>query len=169
MLQRPRKNSRKRLQFKQKSNPGVHRTMESQTATHHDAEIILKLYDLRREEVMRKARHWLAFEFKPKTVEDIFAVVQNTEAKESAYYRQVISYWEMAASLVLRGAVNADLFLDTQGEGLFFYAKFYAFHEEIQARTGRPFMRHTAQMLEKFPAARTVFDTIMKAQQPRAS
>jgi hypothetical protein len=142
--------------------------VESQTATHHDAEIILKLYDLRREEVLRKARHWLTFEFKPKTVEDISALAQNPSSLESAYYRQVISYWEMAASLVLRGAVNADIFLDSQGEGLAIYAKFYAFREEIQARSGRPFMRHTAQMIEKFPAARVVFDTILKAQQARA-
>ena len=141
----------------------------SQIATYEDATLILKLYELRREPVLRKARHWLIFEFNPKTVEELSAVAQGAGTEENAYYRQAISYWEMAASLVLRGAVKADLFLDSNGEGIFIFAKFNVFREEIQIRTGRPFMRHTAQMVDKYPAARDIFNAMVKAREARAS
>ncbi len=137
--------------------------MESQIATFEDATLILKLYELRREPVLRKARHWLIFEFNPATVEEFSAMARGSGTEENAYYRQVISYWEMAASLVLHGAVKADLFLDSNGEGLYILAKFNQFREEIKARTGRPFMRHTAQMVEKYPVAREIFGTMLKS------
>ncbi len=143
--------------------------MESQIATFEDATLILKLYDLRREAVLRKARHWLLFEFHPKTAEEFLAIARGSGVEENAYYRQVISYWEMAASLVLHGAVKADLFLDSNGEGLFIYAKFYSFREQLQAKTGRPFMRHTAQLIEKYPTARDMFNAMLKSVQATPS
>lgn len=143
--------------------------MESQIATYEDATLILKLYDLRREEVLRKARHWMIFEFNPTTVEEISAIAQDYSKQENAYYRQVMSYWEMAASLVLHGAVKADLFLDSNGEGLFLFAKFYPFREAIEAKSGRPFMRHTAKMVDKYPAARDIFNAMRKSIEARAT
>jgi len=142
--------------------------MESQIATHNDAEIILKLYDLRREEVLRKARHWVVFEFNPKTPEDFLAVVQERGSQENAYFRQVISYWEMAASLVIHGAVKSDLYLESNGEGILIFAKFYAFGETYTSKTGFPFMRQTAQMIEKYPMARDRFNATLKMIQDRA-
>lgn len=142
--------------------------MNNEIATHHDAELILKLYDLRREELLRKARRWLTFEFNPKSAEEFLAVAQNSGTQENAYFRQVVSYWEMAGSMVLRGAINADLFFDSNGEGLYIFAKFHAFHDEYRAKTGRTFMRHTAQLIEKYPAARDVFDWMLKSIQARA-
>lgn len=143
--------------------------MESQIATYHDAELILKLYELRREEVLRKARHWLIFEFNPQTAEELLAFAQGNDTQQHAYFRQVISYWEMAATLVLHGAVKADLFLDSNGEGIFIFAKFNDFREAIQAKTGRPFMRHTAQLIDRYPAARDIFNAILKSIQARTS
>lgn len=143
--------------------------MESQIATYHDAELILKLYELRREEVLRKARHWLIFEFNPQTAEELLAFAQGNDTQQHAYFRQVISYWEMAATLVLHGAVKADLFLDSNGEGIFIFAKFNDFREAIQAKTGRPFMRHTAQLIDRYPAARDIFSAILKSIQARTS
>lgn len=127
-----------------------------------DAQVILKLYDLRREEVLRKARHWLLFEFHPQSAEELIAVAQNPAVEGNAYYRQVISYWEMAASFVLRGAVDPNLYFDSQGEGLYIFAKFHAFREAIQAQTGRPFMRNTAELVEKYSAARTLLDRMLR-------
>jgi hypothetical protein len=143
--------------------------MESQIATYEDAKLILKLYDLRREAVLRKARHWVVFEFKPATAEEFLAVAQSSAAEENAYLRQVISYWEMAASLVLHGAVKADLYFPSNGEGLFIFAKFHSFREEYQARTGKPFMRQTAQLVDKFATAKEMFNTIVKSIQARTS
>jgi hypothetical protein len=145
------------------------REMESQIATYEDAKLVLKLYDLRREAVLRKARHFVAFEFKPATADEFFAIAQGPDTEQGAYFRQVISYWEMAASLVLHGAVKADLYFPSNGEGLFIFAKFHAFREEYQARTGRPFMRQTAQLVEKFSTAKEMFNTIVKSIQARTS
>jgi hypothetical protein len=142
--------------------------MESQIATHNDADIILKLYDLRREEVLRKARHWVLFEFNPRTPEEFLAVMQSTGSQENAYFRQVISYWEMAASLVIHGAVKSDLYLDSNGEGIFIFAKLHAFREAYTSRTGFPFMRQTAQMIDKYPMARDRFNARLKAIEERA-
>jgi hypothetical protein len=142
--------------------------MESQIATHNDADIILKLYDLRREEVLRKARHWMVFEFNPKTPEEFLAVLQGFGSQENAYFRQVISYWEMASSLVIHGAVKSDLYLDSNGEGILIFAKLHAFRDVYTAKTGFPFMRQTAQMIEKYPMARDRFNARLKAIQDRA-
>jgi|SRR6185437_78214 hypothetical protein len=142
--------------------------MESQIATHHDAEIILKLYDLRREDVLRKARHWVVFEFNPKTPEEFLALLQSGGSQENAYFRQAISYWEMAASLVIHGAVKSDLYLESNGEGILIFAKFYAFRETYLSKTGFPFMRQTAQMIEKYPMARDRFNARLKMVQDRA-
>src|ERR1035441_3059866 len=93
-------------------------------ATTVDAEVVMRLYELRREETLRKARHFMVFEFQPKTLEQLRAVSRDVKAKENVYWRQALSYWEMAASFVLQGAVDPDLFLDSNGEGILLYAKF---------------------------------------------
>jgi len=66
-------------------------------STNNDAELILKLYELRTEPTMREARNWITTEFWPNTAEEFFAVQRGRGTKENAYLRQVTSYWEMAA------------------------------------------------------------------------
>ena len=143
--------------------------MERQIATYEDADLILKLYQLRQETVLRQARHWLIFDFHPKTAEEFFAVVHGYGSPENDYYRQVLSYWEMAASLVLHGAVTADLFFDSNGEGLYILAKFHRFRNEFQAKTGRTLMRHTAHLIDTYPTAREIFGTMLKSIEAQAS
>ncbi len=75
-------------------------------ATAADAELVLKLYELRREETLRKARRFMVFDFNPKTLEELRAVSRDTKSEYNPYWRQVMSYWEMAPSLVLRGAID---------------------------------------------------------------
>src|SRR5580693_2696676 len=108
-----------------------------------DAQVILELYKLRQEEGLRAARKFIAFEFWPKDLEELRAVSRTPGSDKNASWRQVITYWEMAASLVLRGAVDADLFLDSQGEGLFLYAKFHHWHAETEKESGNRFMKET--------------------------
>jgi hypothetical protein len=127
--------------------------MESTLATVQDAELILKLYDLRREEVMRKARNWVVLEFNPQTIEEFMAPLKDMASQQNAYFRQVTSYWEMAASFVLHGALNADLFLDTNGEPFLVYAKFQRFLPEIRKQMPH-FMHHLSQLIEQYPSAR---------------
>ena len=142
--------------------------MESHLANSHDAELILKLYDLRREEKLRKARHWVLFDFHPTSAQEIVSVWRDFSNEHSDWLRQVVSYWELAASLVVHGAVNADLYLDSNGEGLFLYNKLEPFIEEIQKiNAGMPFMRNTATMVEKFPTAKDRFQRMRAFVQAR--
>lgn len=109
-------------------------------ATAHDAHLILKLYDLRREAEMRKARTWVTAEFWPKDAEEFVKVVNSFPSQENAWMRQVGGYWDMAASLVLHGALNEELFLQPgcSGEMFFFFAKIYPFLKEFRDKTNNP-------------------------------
>ena len=132
-------------------------------ATAADAEIILKLYEMRREETLRKSRRFMIFDFQPKTLEELRAVSRDIGSQHNAAWRQVLTYWEMAASLVLRGALDADLFLDSSGEGILIYAKYHHFHEETEKETGNPFMRNTAALIGKYPAAQKLHEGFLKS------
>jgi len=109
-------------------------------ATATDAELILKLYDLRREAEMRKARAWFAGWW-PRSADAVIEMI-NAPANpaENAWFRQVSGYWEMAASFVLRGALNADLFYDSGGELWFTLAKVYPFLKEIREKAQVPYL-----------------------------
>ena len=131
-------------------------------ATAADAEIILKLYELRREETMRKARRFMIFEFNPKNLDELRAVSRDTTSENNPCWRQMMSFWEMAASLVLRGAVDADLFLDSNVEGILIYAKFHHWHAETEKESGNPFMGQTAALIAKYPVARARYQDFLK-------
>ena len=90
-------------------------------ATYDDANLILRLYELRREETMRKARQWFA-SFSSNKPEEIQKVT-TFGTQENAYMRMVLSYWDMAASMVTSGVLNEDLFLQNCGEALFVWEK----------------------------------------------
>lgn len=92
--------------------------------THADAELILKLYDLRREPEMRKARKFMLETFWPESIDDINRIVAGFGSQENAWFRQVLGYWEMAASFVTSGVLDGDLLLDSSGEMWFIYTKF---------------------------------------------
>jgi hypothetical protein len=131
-------------------------------ATAADAELVLRLYELRREETLRKARRFMVFDFQPKTPEELRAVSRDVTSENNSAWRQVLSYWEMAASLVLRGTLDPDLFLDTNGEGILLYAKFHHFHAETEKQSGNPFMKHTAELIQKYPAAKSRYENFLK-------
>ena len=109
-------------------------------ATAADAEIVLKLFELRREEVMRKARNFMVMDFWPQSVDEILAVMNARGTQENAYFRQVLTFYEMASTLPLHGAVNSDLFAEWNGELLFLFAKFEPFLVELREKSGNPGM-----------------------------
>jgi hypothetical protein len=84
---------------------------------------------------MRKARDWFSFNFFPQTIEDILAVYA-TSGDENAYMRMVTSYWDMAASFAVSGALSADLLLQSGNEMLMVWAKLEKFVPEIRKLTG---------------------------------
>ena len=135
--------------------------MERMMATPADAGIVLKLYELRTEAVMRKARAWVMTEFWPRTVEEYFEVADKLGDEQNAWLRQVLSYWEMAAALVLHGAVSAELFVDSNSEGFFYLAKFAPILDAIRERNPA-FLVKTSELVKRFTAAAQRFDAIKK-------
>jgi hypothetical protein len=114
----------------------------SKKLTAVDAQLILQLYDLRREAELRKARNWWTSEFWPQTADDFLKVVQAMGAPENNWLRQVSSYWSMAASFALHGAIDIDFFLQPaiSGEMVFIFAKVQPFLKELREKMGDPQM-----------------------------
>lgn len=98
-------------------------------ATTEDANLILKLYELRREPKMREARDWFFMHFNPETMEDYKAALMS---EHSAHLRMVTSYWDMATALANHGAIDAALFAETQGEHVGVFAKIQHLLPEIR-------------------------------------
>lgn len=96
-------------------------------ATAQDAQLVMQLYDLRREPVMRAARKFMASEFWPQSYEEFKAVLLGYGTEHNAYLRQVLTYWDMACVMVLQGALNEELFFQTTAEPYFLYVKFGAY------------------------------------------
>ncbi|HVZ17372.1 MAG TPA: hypothetical protein VG897_09675 [Terriglobales bacterium] len=107
-------------------------------ATPADAQVILQLFELRRETEMRKARNWFGGEFNPTSADDVMAVIGDMKSDANRYFRMVTSYWEMAATLALHGAVNEQLFLDSQGEMFFVFAKLYPHLQGVREKMQNP-------------------------------
>ena len=122
------------------------------SATSTDADLILKLYQLRTEAVMRQARAWVVVEFWPETAEDFFIIYVNMSRPQNHWLRQVISYWEMASAMVLRGALNSDLFVDCHNEPFFLLAKLTPILPEVQVKFPG-FFAHTQELVKTVPAA----------------
>jgi hypothetical protein len=99
---------------------------------HHDAELILKAYELRREPVMREARQALTTNYWPLTVEEAVAPTGRDHPLNAAW-RQVTGYWEMIYGMGRHGIVHADYLVENSGEGLFLYVRIEPFVKEIRA------------------------------------
>lgn len=121
-------------------------------ATPQDAELILKLYELRRDETMRKARNFVILEFFPQSAADVQALFADRERPErNAYFRQVISYWDMAAALVNHGAIDRDLFFDTNGEFLVVWMKVADMIADLRAFFGPQFLVNLEKLVAQYP------------------
>ncbi len=102
-------------------------------ATYDDANLILKLYELRREEKMREARAWFVTNFKPKSVDEMLKLCP-PGSPENAKMRQVITYWDMAASFVASGVLNPDLFFVNNREFLLVWLRVRPYLSELRER-----------------------------------
>jgi hypothetical protein len=140
--------------------------MERMLATPADAEIILGLYQLRTEAVMRQARAWMTGEFWPKTADEFFAVALNPKDPHNAWLRQVLSYWEMAAAMVLHGAVSAELFVDCNGEGFFLLAKFAPILQAVREKMPTLLIK-TTELVNRFSAAAQRYEAVLKSVEAR--
>ena len=115
---------------------------------HEEADLILKLYDLRRETVMREARNWL-FTFNPTSIQDVMEVMMG---EHSGHFRMVVSYWDMACALVNNGAIDEELFNQTNGEHLFVYMKVEPVLQEIRTMFDNPdFLKNLETTVKRMP------------------
>ena len=107
-------------------------------ASAKDAELILKLYELRREPELRKARDWWLWTFSPRNADDFLKVANSMGSQENNWLRQTASYWGMAAAMVRQGLIDEDLFLRPacSGEMFFILAKVYPFLAELREKLG---------------------------------
>lgn len=108
--------------------------------THADAELILKLYDARREPEIRKARKWWTETFWPQSADEILTVIRGLGSQENAWLRQALGYWSMASSFVTHGVLNEDLFFEPSfsGEMFFIYAKIDPYLKEVREKQQNP-------------------------------
>ncbi len=115
------------------------------------ANLILKLFDLRREPVLREARAWFVGEFNPATYEE---VTQTLMGEKSAWCRMVVGYWDMAASLVVFEAINKKMFIASNGELLAVFCKIEPFLAQMREQSPDNF-RHLEEVARQFPDAET--------------
>jgi hypothetical protein len=116
-----------------------------------EAGLILKLYELRREETMRKARNWYFREFNPQSIADFNAALFSDQ---SGYLRMVITYWDMAAALVHNGAISMEMFTDSNGEFIGVFAKIELLLPDIRANYGEKFALMLEKLIDAMPDGR---------------
>ena len=106
-------------------------------ATYDDANLVLRLYELRREEKLRKAREWFGQNYRATTMEEAMQIIP-MGSETNAYFRMVVSYWEMAASFVTSGVLNQDLFFQSSGECLVVWERLRELVPGFRAFTKNP-------------------------------
>jgi hypothetical protein len=116
-----------------------------------EAGLILKLYDLRREDTMRKARDWYFREFSPQTMADFNSAIFG---EHSGHLRMVVTYWDMAAALVNHGAVGVEIFNDCNGEHIGVFSKIEPLLGEIRAAYGPQFAASLEKLIDAIPDGR---------------
>jgi hypothetical protein len=104
------------------------------------ATLNLKLFEIRREPVLREARQWFLIDFNPETFADVMTTVSG---ERNASFRMVLGYWDMAASLVTTGAIDADAFRAAHSEVFGAFGKIHPFLAELRRVSGEPdFCKH---------------------------
>ena len=118
---------------------------------HESAQSLMRLYDLRREEKMREARTWVVRSFNPKSVQDIAEIMKTPEY---TFFRMVVGYWDMAASFVVHGAIDPEMFRAVSGEMLAAYCKVEHMIDEIREGLGlADLLTHVEQVAADWPGA----------------
>jgi hypothetical protein len=116
-----------------------------------EAGLILKLYELRREDTMRKARDWFFREFNPETMADYNTAIFG---EHSGHLRMVMTYWEMSASLVNQGAISLEMFVEANGEQVGVFAKLEPLLPEIRATYMPTFLHNLEKLIDTMPEGR---------------
>jgi hypothetical protein len=131
--------------------------MPKETPDHHDAELVLRVYDLRREAVLRESRNAVNGSFWPKTYEDVVAVTQPDHPLNAAF-RQVATYWEMVYGMVRHGIVHPEYFVENNGEGMLVFAKIAPHLEAYRRDYGATAFRNAEWVARETQTGRTLLE-----------
>jgi hypothetical protein len=134
---------------------------------HESMDGIIKLYDLRREPVMREARDWFAA-FYADSFEDIHDVLKSGD---DVYFRMVLTYWDMAAAFVNHGAIDEQMFNEINVEHLTVFAKVEPFIGELREMTKFPqLLANLESLVRRVPnSAETMANIRERAKEKRAA
>jgi len=125
---------------------------------YESATLIIRLYELRREPTMREARNWYARSFHPSSIDDL---MQTVAGPNSAHFRMVTSYWDMAASFVLNGAIDDQMFADANGEHVIVFAKLEPMIADYRQKMGNPaYLKNLETLVMKMPDAKERLATL---------
>ena len=130
-------------------------------ATFDDANLILRLYEMRREDRLRDARKWFAGSFKVKTFDE-FQALCPPGSEPNASYRMVTTYWEMVASFLTSGVLNPELFYQSGRELLFTWVRLQDIVPAIREKN-----QHARELINLEEAA-TTYITWWNRQAPGA-
>jgi hypothetical protein len=125
------------------------------------ATLNLQLFDLRREPVLREAREWFLRDFNPETLAELADIVSGPR---NASFRMVLGYWDMAASLVTTGAIDADAFRAAHSEVFATFGKVQPFLDDIRTGSDEPdFCKHLEAVVLGAPGAQALLDRRLAA------
>lgn len=136
------------------------------SSPHESAGLILKLYDLRREKKLRRARRWFGAQHF-RSVED---VLDAARGKNNAYFRMVLGYWDMTAALVLHGGIDAPMFHEANNEHVFVWAKLEPWIVEFRQAVNQPlYVMRLERLIEAMPDGRERVASVQERQRAAAA
>ncbi len=131
---------------------------------HHDAELVLKLYELRREGVMRESRTQLIAGFLPRSFDDVLAVTKGDHPLNAAF-RQCSSFWEMTYAMARHGVMHADFMLESNGEGLLLFSRIEPWLAEYRAQVNPIGFRNAEWVATESEMGRLIAERFRKRMQ----
>jgi hypothetical protein len=126
---------------------------------HHDADLVLRLYEMRREPIMRESRNVINGQFWPRSYDDVIALTRPDNPMNAAF-RQTSTYWEMVYGLAKHGIVNADYLVENSDEGLFLFAKIHPFVEQLRKDYSPAVFQNAEWITKNSMAGQHVFEAI---------
>ena len=131
---------------------------------HHDADLVLKLYELRREDVMRESRTLVISKFLPTSFDDVIAVTKGDHPLNAAF-RQCTSYWEMTYAMARHGVMHADFMLESNGEGLLIFSRIEPWLAEYRAAVNPIAFRNAEWVAKETEMGRLIAERFRKRMQ----
>lgn len=132
--------------------------MLKESPDHFDAELVLKIYDLRREETMRESRNAINRDYWPRSAEEALEVLRPDHPLNRAY-RQTTTYWEMVYSMGRHGIIHGDFLAENSGEGLFLFARVEPYLAQIRAASNARAFRNAEWISRETEMGRTILET----------